>query len=210
LSREEHSELLNEQRVTLFKALCLLPEVQRSVELERLQHGERHRSPSPERQLIAGEKSRAFDVIWNKTKRLFPIDGTHGENSERLVRQIWRLLSVNEKASKLTKPKELIYWLEDGETGQSLCAIPNNVNELLYRQQWSKGISTVLTSGTLSADGDFTRTKQTLGLDRLGERISETSKPSPFNYRDNALLYISKNVPYPSQRSERYIAAITD
>jgi ATP-dependent DNA helicase DinG len=36
------------------------------------------------------------------------------------------------------------------------------------------------------------------------------SKPSPFNYRDNALLYINKNAPYPSQQSERYIAAITD
>ncbi|MCL2053354.1 MAG: hypothetical protein FWG90_02780 [Oscillospiraceae bacterium] len=43
------------------------------------------------------------------------------------------------------------------------------------------------------------------------EYIPELSTPSPFNYRENALLYLSKNVPVPSvENPASYINAVTD
>lgn len=36
----------------------------------------------------------------------------------------------------------------------------------------------------------------------------ETTKPSPFNHRDNTLLYISESVPFPDIQNKEYIAAI--
>lgn len=75
----------------------------------------------------------------------------------------------------------------------------------------------MLTSGTLSASGrspsgsDFTHVKLGMGLDRLPARVVvETSRPSPFNYKENALLYFSESVPYPDHRCERYIEAVAD
>jgi ATP-dependent DNA helicase DinG len=84
------------------------------------------------------------------------------------------------------------------------------MGDRLFRDQWSKGVPTVFTSGTLSAAGDFTRTKQSLGLERLGGRLTETTHPSPFNYKENAVLYIPENMPFPNAKSKKYLAAITD
>ena len=102
------------------------------------------------------------------------------------------LLEINqirERAAVFALHREQICWLEQPSDNElKLCAIPKDLDKRLFADFWSKGIPTVLTSGTLSAGGDFAHTKRTLGLDRLNNRISETSKPSPFNHRDNALL----------------------
>lgn len=68
-----------------------------------------------------------------------------------------------------------------------------------------------LTSGTLSAAGDFSRVKQSLGIARMNEhRLTETSKPSPFDYRRNALLYLSGAVPFPDNNDKAYITAVAN
>ena len=38
--------------------------------------------------------------------------------------------------------------------------------------------------------------------------MTEISKPSPFNHRDNTLLYISENMPFPDNRDRKYINAV--
>jgi hypothetical protein len=68
----------------------------------------------------------------------------------------------------------------------------------------------VLTSGTLSAAGDFSRIKRTLGIDFVKNRVTEISKPSPFNYRKNSLIYIPENIPFPDQNSDEYILAVAN
>jgi ATP-dependent DNA helicase DinG len=109
----------------------------------------------------------------------------------------------------------LISWLEkrvEGETEtDALCAIPKDLDTRLHRDLWSQGIPIVLTSGTLSASGDFTHTKETLGLKHLPERVlAQTSMPSPFDYKNNTLLYISNAVPFPNQQDKRYLVAVAD
>ena len=133
----------------------------------------------------------------------------------RHSKAIWRLERACERVSELRQRSRLIHWLEkrvEGETAtDALCAIPKDLNERLHRDLWSKGVPVILTSGTLSASGDFTRAKQTLGLDLLPERrLFYTSMPSPFDYENNALIYISENTPFPDNKDKRYIAAIAD
>jgi ATP-dependent DNA helicase DinG len=101
--------------------------------------------------------------------------------------------------------------LEEGtDFNLSLHSVPKDVEKRLYNHFWSKGIPTVLTSGTLSAGGDFLHIKRTLGLEPLQNRITEVSKPSPFNHQQNALLYISESVPFPNNKDEAYIKSVTD
>ena len=140
---------------------------------------------------------------------------------ESLSQAVWKLTELQVLAASLREQDSLICWLEKpdgggsgqpGQTGEaSLRAIPADLDWRLYRDIWSKGVPVVLTSGTLSAGGDFSRTKRTLGLDRVSPALlSETSKPSPFDYKSNALLYISESVPFPDNSDRRYIAAVTD
>jgi ATP-dependent DNA helicase DinG len=92
----------------------------------------------------------------------------------------------------------------------NLCAIPKDLDQQLFNDLWNKGIPIILTSGTLSAGGDFSHIKRTLGLGYTGVRLTETSKPSPFDYHEHSILYISENIPFPDQRDKEYISAITD
>ena len=89
-----------------------------------------------------------------------------------------------ERASKLRVQSNLISWLEkrvEGETEtDALCAIPKDLDAQLHRDLWSQGIPIILTSGTLSASGDFTRTKETLGLKHL---------PSAFSPHEHAVAF---------------------
>ena len=142
-----------------------------------------------------------------------PVDG-NGEGRKAQI--LWELKQLRVQTSALSRNEGLICWLEDGDGGHRLCAIPKDLDKQLYGDLWSKGIPTILTSGTLSsgagqgAKKDFTRIKRALGLDYAGNRLTDTSKASPFNHRENALLYISENMPFPDQGDREYISAVAD
>ena len=129
----------------------------------------------------------------------------HTMYRDRQSKALWRLNMANERLSAFRNHSSLIHWLEksiEGETKtDALCAIPKDLNERLHRDIWSKGIPIVLTSGTLSASGDFSRTKETLGLDLVSPRkLFSATMPSPFDHMNNSLLYISNNTPFPDQQ----------
>jgi len=129
----------------------------------------------------------------------------------RKTQILWEIKQIRESAAVLSQHSEQICWLEQTSDSElTLCSIPKDLDRRLFADFWGRGIPTVFTSGTLSAGGDFAHIKRTLGLDRLGNRITETSKPSPFNHRDNALLYISETTPFPDGKDSGYIASITD
>jgi ATP-dependent DNA helicase DinG len=129
---------------------------------------------------------------------------------------VWELTQVREQAAKLSRHSELICWLETPRRGTApetetlLCAVPKNLGKRLYTDMWNNGIPVVLTSGTLSAAGDFSHIKRTLGIDGAASRLTQTSKPSPFDYREHALIYISENMPFPDQRDRHYILAVAN
>jgi len=202
-------DMLQEQVISIHKAICNLNEIKHRVKTEHKKRLKTSLSYNTEREVIKNTRSKVLDAIWQQSRRLFRSDTPMGRNSERIVKLIWQLTQIRDQADALAKHGELIYWLEiDGDENR-LCAIPKDLGKCLFTDQWGKRTPTILTSGTLSAGGDFTHTKRTLGLDNLAS-ITETSKPSPFNHHENALLYISEKMPFPKQRSDGYITAIAD
>jgi len=138
-----------------------------------------------------------------------------GHYNEYKESTIYRLNELSERAYKLSKQNDLIYWFEkrmEGETKNKVfCAIPKDIDKRLYADVWNNIVPTILTSGTLSASGDFTRTKETLGLNLVPQsKMFSTSKPSPFDFKNNAMLYISESTPFPRNRNGRYIASIAN
>ncbi len=139
----------------------------------------------------------------------------HAHNRDRRDKAVWRLNALSERVGGLRQQSRLIYWLEKRVEGEietdALCAIPKDLNERLYCDLWSGVIPIVLTSGTLSASGDFSRIQETLGLYFLPERRQfDVSMPSPFDHRKNALLYISESTPFPDNKDKDYITAVAD
>jgi ATP-dependent DNA helicase DinG len=140
---------------------------------------------------------------------------------EKRLKEIqWALARISDSLGRFSRHGDLVYWLEETKITAAdepdfrlnlLSGIPKDLGELLRRDLWSRELPIVLTSGTMSAAGSFEHIKRKLGLDLLPlKRLTETAKPSPFNHRENALLYISENTPFPDNRDEDYISAIAD
>ena len=69
----------------------------------------------------------------------------------------------------------------------------------------------ILTSGTIAVDGDFDYVKKELGLDIINKnKIVEINKASPFNFKQNCMMYIPNNIPFPNTDDSNYIKRVTE
>ena len=145
------------------------------------------------------------------------------ERFESQYTAVKRILQrVRESLESFIQHERLVYWMEEGECSHAvpstsvfrlnvLCGIPKNLGEMLNDDLWSMKIPVVLTSGTLSAAGSFEHLKRKTGINLVHpRRLSETSKPSPFNHKENTMLYISERVPFPNNKDREYIASVAD
>lgn len=90
---------------------------------------------------------------------------------------------------------QYIHWYETFRTGFSLNMTPLNVAEPFQRAMDAMAASWVFTSATLAVGGDFSHFRNQLGL----QNCNELQVDSPFDYRQNALLYMPENLPEPQQ-----------
>jgi ATP-dependent DNA helicase DinG len=119
------------------------------------------------------------------------------------------LKDIKEKCITYLSRENIIYWLEIANRDKSkitLCSIPKDLHRRLYNDLWIKRAPMILTSGTLSESGSFNHLKRKTGIETARRaRIDEVIKGSPFNYKENALMYINANLPYPNPRENNYI-----
>lgn len=132
------------------------------------------------------------------------------EQRERFIRR--RCRQLTDKLTVFRNSKHFICWIEKRDNGNlAMCAVPMELERMLFLDIWSRRIPVVITSGTMSVRGDFTHFKKRTGLQYAHPaRVMETSKPSPFDYRRNGLLYIPERMPFPNIRNEHYIQAVME
>lgn len=107
----------------------------------------------------------------------------------------------------------IIYWIENPNAkGQTiLSSIPKTLSQEISKDLWCLDRSMLLTSGTISVDGDFHYIKKELGLNLVNSnKILEISKSSPFNFRENCMIYIADNIPFPNSDDEKYIKRVAE
>ena len=121
-----------------------------------------------------------------------------------------RMEQIQSKFSLLKDNAESICWLE--HTGIStcrLCTLPKALDFLLYEDIWNPKAPCVLTSATLSIGGDFSHFMHQTGIDLLEQhRVLTTSKASPFDYENHALLYLPEDMPFPDAKNSAYMPAV--
>ena len=86
-----------------------------------------------------------------------------------------------------------VYFVESRGRGVSLKATPIDVSPMLRELLFDRVRAAVLTSATLAVDGGFEYLKARLGI----EATDELLLPSPFDFAEQALLYVPRGMPDP-------------
>jgi ATP-dependent DNA helicase DinG len=89
---------------------------------------------------------------------------------------------------------EQVYFTESLKRAVQLNACPIDVSRAFREEVLGSYASVVLTSATLTAEGSFTYLKQRLGVDQARELVLE----SPFDFRNQALLYLPGSMAEPN------------
>lgn len=117
----------------------------------------------------------------------------------------------------LGKP-EFVYWLEGHSQyrGRSvwIYGAPADVSDLLKEGVFDRKSSVVMTSATLTVDKSFRYVTEQLGLDSAERdgKLKTALLPSPFKYREQALVLIPRDFPnIKGQGGEaKFVSALTD
>lgn len=103
-----------------------------------------------------------------------------------------------------------VYWLEINQRKRfiraTLKGVPVNIKDEMQKQVFDKTERVVMTSATLSTNHTFDYVKERLGFEPEEESILD----SPFDYPSQALLYLPKDLPEPSEEINRYVKALSE
>ncbi|GLX68939.1 ATP-dependent DNA helicase DinG [Paenibacillus glycanilyticus] len=111
-----------------------------------------------------------------------------------------------------------VYWIEASTTYRyrsvQLYAVPVDVSKQLQQYFFDVKDSIILTSATLSVHKSFQYAAEQLGLEGFEEnnRLKTVQLPSPFNYREQALVIIPRNFPTlkGSSGDQHFISMLVD
>ncbi|WP_040951147.1 ATP-dependent DNA helicase DinG [Gorillibacterium massiliense] len=114
--------------------------------------------------------------------------------------------------------RDYVYWLEGSPTQKLrsllLNSVPVDVSPMLQEYIFGAKESVVLTSATLSVNKKFDYTIDQLGLSasQRADRLHTVLLPSPFNYRDQALMVIPRDFPVlkGARGEEEFTARLID
>ena len=130
------------------------------------------------------------------------------QTKQILHKTVRQIDSISERLQNCLKVDDYVITIKQNEDkSYTLSATPKHLGILLNQDFWDKDVPIILTSGTMSVDGDFSHLKRKAGL-YVGNKISETRTKSPFNYNLNALLYLPRYMPYPDVKNEKYNKAL--
>ncbi len=99
----------------------------------------------------------------------------------------------------LNPEPDYIYWIEQqpDSTRMVLQIAPLHIGNLMEKYLWHEKASIILTSATLTTNGEFDYLRSRLNADEADELIVG----SPFDYENSAMLYLPNDIPEPSQTS---------
>ncbi len=147
--------------------------------LKRLLEIIRHlRTPMRE---LADQEDEAAEDMWGSLGNVFA-----------------RLEEIKSHLDGLTLDPDsnMIYWVEKNPKYMevNLNAAPLHIGTLMEKHLWYQKESVILTSATLTTNGEFEYLKRRLN----GEDADELMVGSPFDYETAAMVYVATDIPEPS------------
>ncbi|MCS7250030.1 MAG: ATP-dependent DNA helicase [candidate division WOR-3 bacterium] len=126
------------------------------------------------------------------------------DNKEITIEFIAWKKEVEEKIKNIEefyKEKDnFVFWLAEEENSLSLNSALIDVQEVMKQNLYNKEIPIIFTSATLRIKEDFHFFASRLGIEKYDKKYF----PSPFDYSQQALVYIEKNIPLPTEEEPFY------
>ena len=119
---------------------------------------------------------------------------TRGGESLDVVRRRARA-ARDDLARVVDGPGRRVTWVEATSRAISIGASPIDVAEVLKTRLFETLPAAVLTSATMQTGTGFSFLRARVGLDDDVGPVDELSLPSPFDYAENALLYVPRDLP---------------
>jgi len=139
-----------------------------------------------------GQKSTRFKEGLLGIYHRLELEESRSGEAGTLVRRLERYLAGLEEIFDTDDPGN-VYWFDRSRRGTSIHVNPINVAPVLRKAVFSKTDSTILTSATLTTEGNFTYLRKRLGVPEPEELIV----PGEFDYAKQALLYVPRALPDP-------------
>lgn len=131
------------------------------------------------------------DQISRGYEQLEDVVGRLGNDHRRL-----KEMSGNISGMIHDPDENIIYWVESAPQNSRLTlnSAPLRIGPSLKEQIWDTKSSVILTSATLTTNGEYTYLKDTL----MGHSAEELTLGSPFDFENSAMLYIATDMPEPN------------
>lgn len=134
---------------------------------------------------------------------------------------IWKIEELVTFLKNMVEAENKVFWLEMKEKTKSklsINAIPKDMGQIIYNYFFSGDKTPViLTSATISQPGEDNYERydyliSALGIDNLTTNQLSLANPkqSPFDYKNNALLYIPSSLPHPKYLKSFRDAALSE
>lgn len=132
------------------------------------------------------------DVAENSAEDVEEAIGSLSFNNQRMTEAAHFLENM-----LLSPDANYIYWIEQrpDSSGMILQIAPLHVGNLMEKYLWHEKASIILTSATLTTNGEFQYLKSRLNADEADELIVG----SPFDFESSTMLYLPNDIPEPAQ-----------
>jgi ATP-dependent DNA helicase DinG len=146
----------------------------------------------------------ALNMLGAKLAQLSGLLEKQAERSEGLENCWQRAQALAQQLAKWQKGDEpdQVRWLEVFHHSLQLNTTPLSIAEIFERQIGGSARAWIFTSATLAVKQDFSHYQSEMGL----LKAKTACWDSPFNYAEQALLYVPQNLPEPN--SEGYTEAV--
>jgi ATP-dependent DNA helicase DinG len=203
LARDAHAEFL-----TTAKDCLALPEATAGLEKSardfRLVFSYEGSRMPVQKALALKNFESAFEVMQQKLKALNDVLETQAERDPALENCYQRGLALQLQLERwhAAENADLVRWVEVFSHSVQLHATPLSVAEGFGKQLASHPRAWIFTSATLAVKSNFSHYVSQMGL----EQATTGFWDSPFDYGQQAVLYVPKNMPEPNSSS--YTASV--
>jgi ATP-dependent DNA helicase DinG len=148
----------------------------------------------------------ALDTALDKLIALGTLLEFQADRTEGLAKCYERSLDLQARLQQWREAQDadMVRWVEVFHHALQLNTTPLSIADVVRRQMVDSARAWIFTSATLSVKGDFAHYQAEMGL----EAASAQSWDSPFDYANQALLYVPQDMRDPN--SEGYTRAVVD
>jgi len=144
-----------------------------------------------------GKYQSSLDSLHSELHKLHDLLEVAAPSSKGLAncyRRLTDFLQVLENFSEQEQP-DFVSWFETSKKGFNLHITPVNISEAFQEMTSEQDTAWVFVSATLAVNKKFSHFQSQLGLAESETGIWD----SPFNYKDQTMMYLPRNLPAPSQ-----------